>query len=132
MINVALTNHDPSFSIRIDPPSKFVEIHMKGFWGEAEFARFNTTLRAMLPALPAGGCAIGEQVTLFDLTAYQVQSQAVFVSLAQMASDQEIGSRRIAIVLSSGLLKLQARRAAPGYEMFQERGSAMRWLQELA
>lgn len=121
---------DPAFTIRIEPERKFVEIRMFGHWDDATARRFNSDLRRLLPALPAGGCRIGDQNTLFDTTAYAVQSQEVLAQLAGMAADPSIGSRRIAVLVSSTLVKLQARRIAPGYGLFDDRAEALRWLFE--
>ena len=119
---------DTVFTIRIEPARKFVDIVMRGFWSAEDFERFNATLRQMLPNLRLGGCAVGDQVTIFDLSAYQVQGQDVLAGLAAMVNDPSIGSRKIAVVLSPGLLKMQARRVAPGYGLFDDRAGAMAWL----
>ena len=121
---------DPAFTIRIDPPRKYVEIAMFGHWDETTTRRFETELRRLLPALPAGGCRIGDQVTLFDNTGYLVQSQDVLAQLGRMVADPSIGSRRIAVLASSTLIKLQTRRIAPGYGLFADREEALQWLFE--
>lgn len=121
---------DPAFTIRIDAPRKYVEIRLRGQWDEATARRFERELRAALPALPRGGCPIGAQNTLFDSTEYAVQSQDVSAVLAGMAGDPSIGSRRIAVLVSSALSKLQTRRVAPGYGVFDDRDAAMAWLFE--
>jgi hypothetical protein len=121
---------DPSFTIRIDAPRKYVEVCLFGLWDAATAHRFDCDLRRLLPALPEGGCSIGEQNTLFDLTSYSVQAQDVSAHLAGMAADSSIGSRRIAVLVSSTLSKLQTRRVAPGYGVFQDRAEAMAWLFE--
>ncbi len=122
--------HDPAFTIAITPADKLVEIVMIGFWDPATLERFNRQLRAALAVLPAGGCPLGRQVTLFDLTRYQVQHQQTLEGLAAMAADPTIGSRRIAVLLASALLRQQARRTAPGYGLFDDRDAAMAWLSE--
>jgi hypothetical protein len=121
---------DPAFTIRIDAARKYVEIGMLGLWDDVIAKRFERELRCLLPALPKGGCRIGEQNTLFDSTAYLVQSQDVTARLAGMAADPSIGSRRIAVLVSSTLSKLQTRRIAPGYGVFDDREEAMSWLFE--
>ncbi|MCW3849333.1 hypothetical protein OF829_19005 [Sphingomonas sp. LB-2] len=121
---------DPSFTIRIEPARKFVEIGMRGYWDAATIQRFDSELRRLLRALPVGGCRIGEQVTLFDTTQYAVQSQEVLAKLAGMAADPSIGSRRIAVLVSSALVTLQTRHIAPGYGVFTDRGEALAWLSE--
>jgi hypothetical protein len=123
---------DAAFTIRIEPARKFVEISLRGYWDDATMKRFDSELRRLLPALPAGGCMIGEQNTLFDTTAYAVQSQDVLAQLGIMAADPSIGSRRIAVLVSSTLNKLQTRRIAPDYGLFSDRDEAMRWLFEPA
>jgi hypothetical protein len=121
---------DPAFTIQIDAARKYVEIGMLGLWDDDAAKRFERELRCLLPALPKGGCRIGEQNTLFDSTAYLVQSQDVTARLAGMAADPSIGSRRIAVLVSSTLSKLQTRRIAPGYGVFDDREEAMSWLFE--
>ncbi|QNA85126.1 hypothetical protein G4G27_14825 [Sphingomonas sp. So64.6b] len=121
---------DPSFTIRIDALRKYVEICLLGLWDEVTAKRFDHELRRLLPALTKGGCPIGEQNTLFDSTGYAVQAQDVTTHLAGMAADRSIGSRRIAVLVSSTLSKLQTRRIAPGYGVFDDRAEAMTWLFE--
>jgi hypothetical protein len=121
---------DSAFTVRIDVPRKYVEICLIGLWDDAIAQRFERELRGLLPALPQGGCPIGEQNTLFDSTAFPVQSQDVTARLAGMAADRSIGSRRIAVLVSSALSKLQTRRIAPGYGVFDDREEAMHWLFE--
>lgn len=122
---------DPAFTITIDPGRRYVELRLVGLWDDAAAARFERQLRAVLaPALNRGGCAIGEQVTLFDNTDFAVQPQDVTQRLGQMALDASIGSRRIAIQLNSALSRVQARRVAPDYALFSDRDEALAWLFE--
>ena len=122
--------NDPAYKILIDPPRKYVEVHMIGLWDAATVQRFDRDLRRLLPALPKGGCRMGEQITLFDSTAFPVQPQDVSAHLAGMAADRSIGSRRIAVLVSGVLNKLQTRRIAPGYHIFDDRNEALAWLAE--
>jgi len=121
---------DPAFTIRIEAARNYVEICMLGLWDEPTARRFERELRSLLPALPKGGCPIGQQNTLFDSTAYAVQPQDVSAQLAGLAADPSIGSRRIAVLVSSTLSKLQTRRIAPGYGIFNDRDGATKWLFE--
>jgi hypothetical protein len=95
---------DPAFTIRIDAARKYVEIGMLGLWDDVIAKRFERELRCLLPALPKGGCRIGEQNTLFDSTAYLVQSQDVTARLAGMAADPSIGSRGDELAVRAGRL----------------------------
>lgn len=121
---------DPSFTIRIDAPRKYVEICLLGLWDDSTATRFERELRYLLPALSRGGCPIGQQNTLFDSTGYPVQAQDVSAHLAGMVADKSIRSRRIAVLVSSTLSKLQTRRIAPSYAVFDDREEAMAWLFE--
>lgn len=121
---------DSAYTIHIDPARKFVEISMRGHWDDATIKRFISDLRQRLQALPAGGCRFGEQNTLFDTTAYAVQSQEVLAQLGNLASDPTIRSRKVAVLVSSMLIKMQARRIAPRYGFFEDRDEALRWLFE--
>jgi len=120
--------NDPSFTIRIWPQRRFVETVMRGFWTPEDRRRFDAELRALLPVLPAAGCPIRERVTLYDLTDFQVQAQEIIGGLMEMAADPAIESKRVAIVVLSGLLKLQARRVHEKYAFFETREAAMAWL----
>ena len=121
---------DAAFTIRLSAPDKFVEIRMLGVWGGETMQRFDATLRKALPWLGMRGCAIGQQTTLFDLLEFPVQNQETLAALARMAADPKIGSRRIAVLIGSALLKQQARRTAPGYGLFDNRQAAMAWLND--
>lgn len=128
-----LTQHcieDAAFTIRLFALDKFVEIRMRGFWDGGTMQRFDATLRNVLPWLAMRGCAIGQQTTLFDLLEFPVQNQETLAALAGMVADPKIGSRRIAVLIGSALLKQQARRTAPGYGLFGNRAAAMAWLNE--
>ena len=59
-----------------------------------------------------------------------MQPQEVPSQLGGMAADTSIGSRRIAVLVSKTLTKLQVRRIAPDYGLFSEWEEAMRWLFE--
>ncbi len=119
---------DHAFRIIVDPAVKLVDITIQGFWTPADLARFDTVLRAMLVELSAAGCPMGNQLTLFDTTAYNVQSQDIAAGMAALAGDPTIASRKVAVVVVSALLKLQAHRAAPGYRTFDNHDAARAWL----
>lgn len=127
---MVMASDDPDFTIQVDPARKYVEIVMRGYWGDATMRRFAGELRRLPPILAAGGCKIGEQNTLFDTTGYAVQSQEVLAQLGMLAADPSIGSRRIAVLVSSALITLQTRRIAPGYGVFSDRDAALAWLFE--
>lgn len=118
----------PAYTIEIDSARRFVEIALIGLWDSATIASFDADLRRSLRVLPAAGCPIGQQLTIFDLTAFIVQVQDVATMFGGMAADPTIASRRIAVLVTAPLLKMQARRVAPGYGLFDDRAQALAWL----
>lgn len=126
----SLTIDDAAFTIRIDPVRKMLVIDLRGLWDEAIVLRFRQSLATSLTRLPALGCSLGQQVTLFDMTHFSVQPRDVLPLLEQIASDPGVTSRRIAIIANSTLLKMQAKRLAPNIALFEAREPALAWLAE--
>ncbi len=121
---------DAAFTIRIDPARKLLDIELRGLWDPAIVARFRDALATTLARLPTLGCTLGQQVTLFDMTPFAVQPRDVLPLLEQIAADPNVSSRRIAIIVNSTLLKMQARRLAPNVALFEDREPALAWLTE--
>ncbi len=121
---------DTAFSIRFDTVQKLLDIEVRGHWDIATVARFGEAVAMMVSRLPSLGCSLGQQVTLFDMTGFAVQSQDVLPPLGRLAADPGITSRRIAIVAASVLLKMQAKRIAPHFPRFDDRTAAIEWLME--
>lgn len=121
---------DPAFSIRIDPARRMLDIALRGIWEPAIVLRFRQSLATALGRLPALGCPLGRQVTLFDMTGFAVQPREVLPLLEQIASDPNVTSRRIAIIVNSTLLRMQAKRLAPNVALFEGREPALAWLAE--
>ncbi len=126
----ALTIDDDAFTIRIDPLRKMLDIDLRGLWDAAIVIRFRQALATSLTRLPALGCSLGQQVSLFDMTRFAVQPRDVLPLLEQIASDPKVTSRRIAIIANSALLKMQAKRLAPNIALFDDREPALAWLAE--
>ncbi|KQM22570.1 hypothetical protein ASE73_13730 [Sphingomonas sp. Leaf24] len=124
------TLDDAAFTIRIDPARKLLDIDLRGLWDPAIVVRFRDALATMLARLPALGCPLGQQVTLFDMTQFAVQPREVLPLLEQIAANPGVSSRRIAIVVNSTLLKMQAKRLAPNIALFEAREPALAWLAE--
>ncbi len=121
---------DTAFAIRFDTGDKLLDIEVRGHWDIPTVARFGGAVATMVSRLPALGCPLGQQVTLFDMTGFAVQSQDVLPPLQKLAADPGITSRRIAIVTASALLKMQAKRIAPHFHRFDDRAAAIEWLME--
>lgn len=119
---------DPAFTIRIAPERKLLEIEYRGYWDAATLQRYDAELRRKLSALRSCGCAHGEHVTILDMRSFPVQSQEMLAGLGAMTINPVFRSRRVAVVLSSALGKMQAKRTAPDYGMFDDREEAAAWL----
>ncbi len=94
------------------------------------YDRFVAHARSLLPTMPLVGVAIGTQRTLLDLTGYAVQDKAMLDRLAVIGNDTDLVGRRVATLLSSALLRQQARRTVPGHRCFSDRDEALAWLLE--
>jgi hypothetical protein len=121
---------DAAFTIRIDPARRMLDIDLRGLWDPAIVLRFRDALATTLGRLPALGCPLGQQVTLFDMTQFAVQPRDVLPLLEQIASNPNVTSRRIAMIANSTLLKMQAKRLAPNIALFEAREPALGWLAE--
>lgn len=126
----SLTIDDAAFTIRIDPVRKMLDIDLRGLWDPAIVLRLRQALATALGRLPALGCSLGQQVTLFDMTHFAVQPRDVLPLLEQIASNPNVTSRRIATIANSTLLKMQAKRLAPNIALFEAREPALAWLAE--
>jgi hypothetical protein len=125
-----ITLESPHYSARLDPGQKLVEIVLRGHWTVDIARSYERDFRSALDELAQRGCPLGEQATLIDITGFGVQPQDVAAQLELFAADQSIAPRRTAMVVSTMLLKLQARRVAPDYRIFDNRDEALAWLTE--
>ncbi len=119
---------DPAFVAGIDHAARRLDFSLVGHWDLPTVARFEAAIRAALMRLPHLGIRPGEQVALFDTTRFTVQSPDVLAALGRIASDPRVTSRRIALVLASALLRMQAKRAMPHLAFFDTRDAALDWL----
>ncbi len=121
-----LTQHDdPAFAINIDTARRLVEVTPRGLWDLEIATRFMERLVAMLAILPANGCPIGQQVSLIDLGESMVQPPQIAPMLAGLIFDPRLKTRRIALVIQSPLLRMQAKRVVPQLEAFATRDEAI-------
>lgn len=121
---------DPAFRGAITSAPWMVDFTLIGHWDLRTVERFGTAIRDAVARLPALGVRPGEQVALFDITGFAVQSPDVLAALGEIAARSRTTSRKIALVRSSALLSMQARRALPHLPMFDSREEAMAWLRE--
>lgn len=119
---------DPAFVAGIDRAAKRLDFALFGHWDLPTVVRFEAAIGAAVRHLPFLGIRTGDQVALFDTTRFTVQSPDVLAALGRIASDPRVTSRRIALVLASALLRMQAKRAMPQLALFDDRAAALDWL----
>ena len=121
---------DPAFRGAITSAPWMLDFALFGHWDLGTVQRFGAAIRDVVLRLPSLGIGPGEQVALFDITGFAVQSPDVLAALGEIADRSRITSRRIALVRSSTLLSMQAKRALPHLPMFDSRDAALAWLRE--
>ena len=121
---------DPAFRGAITSAPWLLDFALVGHWDLETVARFGAALRDVVARLPALGCRPGEQVALFDITGFAVQSSDVLAALGAIADRSRTTSRKIALVRNSALLSMQAKRALPHLPMFDSREEALAWLRD--
>ncbi|MEH3158735.1 MAG: hypothetical protein PGN08_07210 [Sphingomonas taxi] len=118
---------DP-FTIRIVSPLQLVEVTMRGFWDLETVALFERQLLADLTTLTSYGVVVGEPRLVIDLHTFDVQTLDVLNALAALGRDPLVVPFRIALFLSSSLLRLQLRRVTPQYALFDTRDEALAYV----
>ncbi len=123
---------DPAFRGAITAAPWMLDFALFGHWDLGTVQRFGAAIRDAVTRLPALGVRPGEQVALFDITGFAVQSPDVLAAIGDIADRSRTTSRKIALVRSSALLSMQAKRALPHLPMFDSREEALAWLREEA
>ncbi len=121
---------DPAFSGYIRSSPWMLDFALVGHWDIDTVRRFAAALQDAVARLPALGVRPGEQVALFDITGFSVQSPDVLAAIGEIADRSRTTSRRIALVRNSALLAMQVKRAIPHLAMFDTREAALAWLGE--
>ena len=117
-----------AYSINVDPSRHLVDIAVRGLWTVETVSRYRTDIAQVIGTLRAHGCAVGQHLTLIDITGFIVQVKEVAAGFERLAADRGIASRRIAVIGAAPLLRMQTRRVAPDYGLFTDRAAAMEWL----
>lgn len=121
---------DPAFTGMIRSSPWMLDFTLLGHWDMGTVARFTAAIHGAVQRLPALGVRPGEQVALFDITGFAVQSPDVLAAIGDIADRSRTTSRRIALVRNSALLAMQVKRAIPHLPMFDTRAEALAWLYE--
>jgi len=116
------------FTIAIDPLLNLVQIEMSGFYEEADIMAFEVARNEAHLQLR---CGPNEHLTLIDIRLMLIQSQEAVAGFKRILDNPTYRSKRIAIVVSQTLARMQIERAAADRDVryFTEDTSAAReWL----
>ncbi|MGA1800206.1 STAS/SEC14 domain-containing protein [Sphingomonas sp. 4RDLI-65] len=118
----------PRFEIVADPKLDLVTITMGGFFAQPDIDAFEQARDVAHRELR---CGPNEHVTLVDIREMLIQSQAAIEGFQRVLNNHATKSKRIAIVTSKTLARMQVERAAErrdvGY-FSGEPSEAKKWL----
>lgn len=119
---------EPTYHIEPDVPGKFLRIVMAGDWNPDITARFADDVAQTLRTMLATGLRHGELRTLIDMREKHVLPQTVAAEFAKMVRPDS-PSKRIALIVSSAIHRLQAKRIADARQsIFDSEEAALDWL----
>lgn len=122
-----ILGEEEAFAIGVDLAEDRLELVLRGFWQVSTVSRLADVLRIAQHAL--GGIGHGRKgyVVLVDNSTFQVQRHDVVDAISRLVADEK-PPRRIAVVVTSALLRRQALRVGPDHRFFTTRSDALRWL----
>ncbi|RZL22335.1 MAG: hypothetical protein EOP64_08350, partial [Sphingomonas sp.] len=97
------------FAIAADPLLGLIQIDMSGFFLEADIRAFEEARNEAHSQLR---CGPNEHLTLVDIRSMQIQSQEAVAAFKRILDNPAYKSKRIAIVVSHTLARMQIQRAA--------------------
>lgn len=118
----------PHFSIVVDPALDLVTMEMSGFFRPADVQAFEAARNEAHRQLK---CGKNRHLTLVDMRQMLIQSQDAVVEFQRVLNNPASQSRKIAIVVSQTLARMQIERAAERRDVqFFTDGTAeaRRWL----
>jgi hypothetical protein len=119
-----------NFSINVDTSRDLVRISMSGFFKAEDIARFVVTRDLTHELLR---CGPNQHLTLVDIREMEIQSQEAVSGFGKVIHDPRHRSKRLAIVVSKSLARMQVQRAAAGRDVryfTDDAGAAEQWLIE--
>lgn len=116
------------FEVTADHQSRMLRIVLRGFWSDADMARYNVEVgRTMAELRNTGGC----RTILIDMVDFPIQTQAIAEAhAAKLRVVKQTTDIRVALIMPSALSRIQAARVASdtGHRTFASEGEAMAWL----
>ncbi|MEH3046583.1 hypothetical protein [Sphingomonas adhaesiva] len=119
---------DPMYRIRVDVARRLMDLDLRGLWDQAIAGRFLAHVVEAMAVLNRAGCAAGQQAALVDITGFVVQTQDIVGMIQGMLADPRLATRRLAVVVTAPLLKMQAKRVSSSEGFFATREEAETWL----
>ncbi|WP_448663212.1 hypothetical protein ACG3SL_00610 [Sphingomonas sp. CJ20] len=120
-------------SIEVDRERLFIDVRVRGFLNPEDSGWLGEEVRAHIRTF---GDAIGQHVTLYDLTEMLVAPQATLVQTQQSFLNpavRPLWARKVAFATPSALGRLQLQRlleVRPDFGIYADRESALAWLLE--
>lgn len=116
------------FELTADHQLRMLRIVLRGFWTEADMARYDFEVgRSMAELRNSGGC----RSILIDMVDFPIQTQAIAEAhAAKLRMVKQTTDIRVALIMPSALSRIQAARVASdtGHKTFGTEGEAMAWL----
>lgn len=119
------------YDIPVDRLHNLVEARFAGFFTPEQSAEATIAVRDAVRSL---GKAVGQHVTLYDVTDVQVASGATIEAMQRAFADpaaQHLAARKVAFCTGSALARIQAQRlrtARSDIGVFATRKEALAWL----
>lgn len=119
----------PVYTIETDPSRSFLHLTMAGDWDVPIADRFSADVAKAIGAMIAAGARPGHFLTLVDMSDKNIAPQPVAARFAGMIRPDS-PSRRIAMVVSGAMHRIQAKRIGndPRVRCFDNRAAAQAWL----
>lgn len=119
----------PLFTIAPDRTNEFLRLTLTGSWSPDIVALFEVEVYQTLKAMIGRGGRPGHFLTLVDMRDKQIVPQNVATDMARLIRPDS-PSKRIALIASSALHKMQVKRVAgiEKYAFFDTEEPALTWL----
>ena len=123
----------PSYHIDVDPSRSLIRIVCVGFWDDATTIAFGAELQAATDNLVRVTGRPNDCLYLCDLSQSQIQSAAIMSRFEQFSATTGTQARRIAVIASAALQKMQIKRLAGSHDSFRifltgEEDAAEAWI----
>jgi hypothetical protein len=121
--------HHGHYRFETDPARNFLRVELDGVWDESLTAAFVVDLERTIRGMIGAGAIYGEFRTIVDMSRKNILPQNATAEFAKIMRPDS-PSRRIALVVSGTLHRLQAKRLSTmdKYRIFDRDDDALAWL----